>query len=121
MGQAPLSQAGLCVLILGAMPKAEPNVQVPAGDVKKGAKLYKAKCFQCHNIEKGSGNKQGPPLFGIFGRPSGEFDFAYTEANKKSGIVWSEKHMFEYLRDPKEYIPGTRMVFAGFKKEQERA
>ncbi|KAL8271875.1 hypothetical protein Esti_004265 [Eimeria stiedai] len=54
-------------------------------------------------------------------RKSGEADFPYSDANKNSGIVWSEKHLWEYLVNPKAYIPGTKMVFAGIKKETERA
>ena len=100
--------------------RAEPDVDIPAGDVKKGAKLFKAKCFQCHTIEQGGNCKQGPPLFGIFGKVSGTNEgFSYSEANKSSGITWSEKHMFQYLVDPKKYIPGTKMVFAGMNKEIE--
>jgi len=102
--------------------RPEPEVEVPEGDKKKGAKLFKAKCYQCHTIEEGGNAKQGPPLWGIFGRQSGTYDgFAYSEANKGSGITWSEKHMFEYLVNPKKYIPGTKMVFAGLKKDKERA
>jgi len=104
------------------MSKPEPNVEVPAGDAAKGAKIFKAKCAQCHNIAKGAGPKQGPNLFGLVGTPSGQSPgFQYSDANKKSGIVWTEKHLFEYLLNPKAYIPGTKMVFAGIKKEQERA
>jgi cytochrome c len=104
------------------MTKPEPDVEVPEGDAKKGAKLFKAKCAQCHTCEKGGNNKQGPGLYGVFGRQSGTVDgFPYSEANKESGIVWSHKHMFEYLINPKKYIPGTKMVFAGLKKDKERA
>lgn len=65
------------------MSRAEPEVDVPGGDAKKGAKLFKAKCAQCHTIDKGGAAKQGPNLHSIFGRKSGSIDgFPYSEANK---------------------------------------
>eukprot|EP00920_Eleutheroschizon_duboscqi_P018582 GHVT01044158.1.p2 GENE.GHVT01044158.1~~GHVT01044158.1.p2 ORF type:complete len:116 (+),score=19.79 GHVT01044158.1:175-522(+) len=103
------------------MAKAEPDVEVPAGDAKKGAKVFKSKCAQCHTANKGGAVKQGPNLFGFLGKESGQADFPYSDANKSSGIIWSQKHLFVYLKNPKEYIPGTKMVFAGIKKEKERA
>ncbi|KAF8820537.1 putative cytochrome c [Cardiosporidium cionae] len=103
------------------MSREEPDCEIPQGDWKKGAKIFKGKCAQCHTIHHGGPNKQGPNLHGFIGRPSGQVNFPYSEANKNSGIVWSEKHLWQYLINPKAYIPGTKMVFAGIKKETERA
>jgi len=101
--------------------REEPEVEVPEGNAKKGAKIFKAKCAQCHTIDKGGNTKQGPNLFGLFGRPAGTLaGFEYSSANKESGITWSEKHLLVYLKNPKAYIPGTKMVFAGLKKEKEQ-
>eukprot|EP00923_Selenidium_pygospionis_P044668 GHVN01077188.1.p1 GENE.GHVN01077188.1~~GHVN01077188.1.p1 ORF type:complete len:119 (+),score=11.61 GHVN01077188.1:125-481(+) len=101
--------------------RAEPDVEVPQGNPAKGAKIFKAKCSQCHTLGKGEPNKNGPNLHGFLGRPSGQADYSYTPANQHSGITWSEKHLWEYLTNPKKYIPGTKMVFAGFKKDTEKA
>jgi len=103
------------------MPVAEPEVEVPEGNTKKGAKLFKSKCAQCHTLEKGAAGKQGPNLNGLFGRQAGCTDgFEYTGAMKDSGIEWSDKHLYEFTLNPKKYVPGTKMVFAGLKKEKER-
>ena len=92
-----------------------------SGDAKQGAKLFKAKCGTCHTINGGGPNKQGPNLFSVMGRQSGLVPgFKYTNANKKSGIIWSNQTMFDYLENPKKYIKGTNMAFPGFKKEKDR-
>ena len=96
-------------------------VREMSGDSRKGAKLFKAKCAQCHSIEKNGAAKQGPPLWGILGRLSGTGEFgAYSDALKNSTIKWDKETLDSFLINPKKYINGTKMVFAGLKKEKER-
>ncbi|CAO1604517.1 MAG: hypothetical protein LQ349_004367 [Xanthoria aureola] len=91
------------------------------GDQKKGANLFKTRCAQCHNLGEGEGNKVGPNLHGLFGRKTGQVEgFSYTDANKAKGIEWQTDTLFEYLENPKKYIPGTKMAFGGLKKPKDR-
>jgi cytochrome c len=58
----------------------------------------------------------------LFGRTSGTAaGYTYSKAMQDKQVVWSEEEMFVYLENPKKYVPGTKMVFAGFKKPQDRA
>lgn len=90
-----------------------------AGDAKAGERVF-LKCRACHQVGEKAKNVVGPELNGLFGRTAGTAPgYSYSEANKASGIVWNEANFREYIADPRATIPGTKMVFAGLKKEQE--
>ena len=90
-----------------------------AQDVAAGEQSFR-KCLPCHAVGEGAKNKVGPVLNGLEGRHSGSIEgFNYTEANKSSGITWSDETFKEYIKDPRAKIPGTKMVFAGIRNEKE--
>jgi cytochrome c len=90
-----------------------------AQDVAAGEQSFK-KCFPCHSVGEGAKNKVGPELNGLDGRNSGSAaGFSYSDANKNSGIVWSEATFKDYIKDPRAKIPGTKMIFPGIKNEKE--
>jgi cytochrome c len=90
-----------------------------AQDAEKGAIVFK-KCSICHKIGPGATNLVGPVLNGLDGRHSGSVaGYNYSDANKNSGIVWNEETFAEYIKDPRAKIPGTKMIFAGIKNEQD--
>lgn len=65
-------------------------------------------------------NKVGPSLHGVFGRKAGTLEgFKFSTPMKESGIVWDEASLRQYLRDPRAIVKGTRMAFAGIKKDSE--
>ncbi|KAK4935598.1 hypothetical protein LTR28_010327 [Elasticomyces elasticus] len=85
------------------------------------ANAKETRCQQCHNLKASEGNKIGPNLHGLFGRSTGQVEgFSYSDANKQKGIEWNTDTLFEYLENPKKYIPGTKMAFGGLKKAKDR-
>jgi cytochrome c len=105
-----LITAGLVVLLSSTASMAQ--------DAAAGEKVF-AICKACHRIGEDAKNNVGPVLNGIIGRKAGTYpDYAYSDANKNSGITWDEATFREYIKDPKAKIPGTKMVYVGLKDEE---
>ena len=97
------------------------SVALADGDPAKGEKVF-VKCKACHALDK---NKIGPHLDGVIGRKAGSIDgFKYSsamEAKAKQGLVWNDDTLNEWLTNPRKFIPGTKMVFIGLPKPDDRA
>lgn len=95
-----------------------------AADVEKGKAIFN-KCAICHTSGKGEANKVGPNLWEIVGAVAARHaDFQYSSGMSKRGAdgkTWSYEELYRYLYSPKSYVPGTKMAFAGLKKDEERA
>jgi len=88
------------------------------GDPAKGKKVFN-KCRSCHVVDAEK-NRVGPHLVGVFGRDAGSVEgFKYSDAMMESDVVWEDETITAYLKDPKGYIPGNRMVFPGLKKDED--
>jgi cytochrome c len=98
---------------------------VAAGDVAKGEAFAK-RCAACHGFEAGGGNKVGPNLWNVVNRPVASVaDYSYSDAmvafSEGGAKTWTYDHLSTYLADPKGTVPGTKMVFPGIKKDEDRA
>ena len=91
------------------------------GSVEHGQKVFK-KCSACHSIKKGGRNNIGPALYSVLGRNMGALeDYKYSKALIEFGKDWTFEEMNNFLIKPTSYIKGTKMAFAGLKKEKDRA
>jgi len=91
------------------------------GDADHGKSVFK-KCSACHSVKKGGKNKIGPALYGVLGRSAAALvDYKYSKALTSYGKSWTFEEMNNFLIKPQAYIKGTKMAFAGLKKEKDRA
>ena len=92
-----------------------------SGDLDAGKKIFK-KCASCHSIVKGGGNKIGPALYNVVGRAvGGVSDYKYSKALATYGKEWTFKELNSFLTKPATYLRGTKMAYAGLRKEADRA
>jgi cytochrome c len=114
-----LTRAG--TLVAASLTIGLTGAAVAAGDAQRGARAFQA-CAACHTLEPGR-HMTGPSLAGIWRRKAaGEAGFQrYSEALKRSGIVWSETTLDKWLSNPETAVPGNLMAFQGVGDEQARA
>ncbi len=112
------SLTAACVWLVSALVLTDAAAQ--SGDADRGERLFNQQCKICHTIVKDGRNGVGPNLHGLIGQKAGVTPgFSASEAMKKSGIVWDEKVLAEYLKDPKGRVPGTKMVYLGLKRQDQ--
>ena len=101
--------------------KVDISLIMAQGDVGSGEQIFK-KCVACHSIAKGEGNKIGPALYNVVGRKIGSVeDYKYSNALVEYGKEWNLEELNGFLEKPTAYIKGTKMAFAGLRKEEDRA
>lgn len=94
-----------------------------AQSAENGEAVFKV-CKACHQVGASAKNGVGPILNGIVGRKAGTVEgYAYSEANKEAaakGLIWTQEELVKYLEKPAQYMPKTKMAFAGIKDEADR-
>ncbi len=98
------------------------SASAQSGNEARGERLFNQQCKACHTLDKDGARSVGPNLHGLIGRKAGATEgFSSSDAMKSSGIVWDDKTLVEYLKDPKGRVPGTKMVYVGLRQEAQQA
>lgn len=102
---------GLLLAIVCSLPSlAFAQAETPVA--LDGAKLFKQQCSACHSVVQGESGRQGPNLFGAYGRKPGSVEgFHYSPGYAKADFVWDDEHLDSYLTNPQAVIPGSVMPY----------
>jgi cytochrome c len=101
--------------VLAALPAPYHTADLDNGESKF------ALCRSCHTITPGGANMTGPNLYGVFGRkPAQAPDYAYSSVLKSANFVWDLADLDKWLSSPRDFLPGTKMTFPGFKDAKDR-
>jgi len=101
--------------------KVDISALMAMGDAVSGEKVFK-KCAACHSIAKGGKNKIGPALYNVVGRKVGNIsDYKYSKALAAYGKEWTFEELNGFLIKPAKWVKGTKMAYAGLRKEKDRA
>lgn len=103
------------VAVLAALP-----APYNAGDLENGRRAF-ARCRSCHTITPGGPNMAGPNLYGVFGRQAGALDkYGYSHALRTADFAWDADKLDHWLENPKTFLPGNKMTFAGLRDATDR-
>jgi cytochrome c len=106
--------------LLAASVFAAPAAQ--AQDAAAGEAAFRRLCAACHIATAEGRRGVGPTLFGVVGRKAGSVEgFRYSSAKRDANLVWTPEQLDKYLTNPREFMPGTTMAFAGIRNDAERA
>lgn len=118
-GAGPQSQ-GLPAVATAEEALAQLPAPYNAGNLENGKSKFAA-CRSCHTLTEGGPNGVGPNLYRVFGRKAGAHpDYKYSDAVMNSNIVWDAQQLDNWLARPKDFLPGTKMTFAGIPDHQDR-
>ncbi len=118
----PTTPAPSAEIDIAAMQARISELDAPynAADFDAGRRVF-AQCRSCHTVNQGGGNRVGPNLYGVFGREIGTAEgFAYSQPVQDADFVWDGAHLDHWLENPRTFLPGNRMAFAGVRDETQR-
>lgn len=120
-GGAPAVDAPVDLPAIPAFDPADVASAATGANAAAGAKIF-SKCQACHDATQGGPNKVGPNLWGVVGRPkAGHEGFNYSDAMKAKGGDWTLADLAAFVHSPKEFVPGTKMLFPGIKDTNDLA